>query len=57
MLRSYLTAVAFLVPVLALWAVVQIGWRRVFGRAGSDPDVLAGRKGCGGGCGDDEEFK
>jgi len=54
MLASYLTAAAFLIPILAVWTTVQIGWRRVFGRSGPDPDVLAGRMGCGG-CGGHDE--
>jgi len=49
-LANYLIAAVFLILILVLWTVVQIGWRRVFGRTGADPDVLAGRMGCGG-CG------
>jgi len=49
----YLIAAVFLVSILVLWVWVQVGWRRVFGRRGGDPDVLAGRMGCGG-CGDHE---
>jgi len=48
MLASYLIAAGFLILILAGWVVVQLGWRRVFGRSGPDPDVLAGRMGCGG---------
>ena len=54
MLATYLTAAVFLVLILVLWSLVQIGWRRVFGRTGPDPDVLAGRMGCGG-CGGHHE--
>ena len=50
MLASYLIAAALLVLILTVWVLVQIGWRRVFGRTGPDPDVLAERMGCGGGC-------
>jgi len=54
MLASYLIAAAFLILILAVWVGVQIGWRRVFDPSGPDPDVLAGRMGCGG-CGGDDE--
>jgi cytochrome c551/c552 len=30
----------------AAWVAVQGAWGRVFPRSCSDPDVLAGRKGC-----------
>jgi hypothetical protein len=50
MFSNYLIATVFLVLILALWVAVQIGWRGVFNRRGGDPDVLAGRMGCGGGC-------
>jgi hypothetical protein len=54
MLGSYLIAAAFLMLILSFWVLVQIGWRRVFGCRGADPDVLAGRMSCGGDCGHDE---
>jgi hypothetical protein len=54
MLASYLIAAVFMVLILYAWVLVQIGWRRVFGRTGPDPDVLAGRMGCGG-CGGHDE--
>ena len=54
MIADYLSAAAFLVLILAVWVAVQIGWRRIFGRTGPDPDVLAGRMGCGG-CGGHHE--
>jgi len=53
MFVSYLIAAAFLMLILSVWVVVQIGWRQVFDRHGADPDALAGRMGCGGGCSDD----
>ena len=35
-------------PVLMLgWAMVQTAWRRQFGRANDDADVLAARGDCG----------
>jgi hypothetical protein len=54
MLASYLIAAVVLALVLCVWVLVQLGWRRVFGRTGPDPDVLAGRMGCGG-CGGHHE--
>jgi hypothetical protein len=54
MFASYLIAAAFMILILSVWVLVQIGWRRVFGRTGPDPDVLAGRMGCGG-CGGHDE--
>ena len=48
MLVSYLVAAAFIALILTVWVLVQIGWGKVFGRRGADPDVLAGRLGCGG---------
>jgi hypothetical protein len=54
MFISYLIAAVFLVLILSAWVVVQIGWRRVFAPNVTDPDVLAGRMGCGGGCDHDQ---
>ena len=34
----------------AVWVLVQDGWRRTFPHAARDPDVLADRRGCRGGC-------
>ncbi len=45
---GHVVAAVFLISILILWVAVQIGWRNVFGRRGADPDVLAGRMGCGG---------
>ncbi len=45
---SFLVAVVLLTLILSLWVTVQLGWGRMFDRPGSDPDVLAGRIGCGG---------
>ncbi len=55
MLVSYLIAAAFLILILSVWVLVQIGWRGVFGHGAADSDVLAGRMGCGGGCSHDED--
>ena len=55
MLRDLMIAGASLTLVLTLWVVVQVGWRRTFGSPGADPDVLAGRMGCGGDCGQHDE--
>ena len=40
---------AIVVPPLLLigWAIVQNAWRRQFGTAADDDDVLAARGGCG----------
>lgn len=44
---EYLLAI-LLPPLLLLgWVLVQNAWRREFGGAGDDDDVLARRGGCG----------
>lgn len=48
MLRTYATGLTAIVVLAAAWVAVQIGWRRAFPQAGTDPDALAGRPGCGG---------
>jgi len=48
MLTSYAVVIAGVVGVMLLWIAGQSAWRRVFPEACSDPDVLAGRAGCGG---------
>ncbi len=53
MLASYVTGLAALVGVTLAWVAVQTAWRRAFPEAGSDPDALAGRTGCGGCAGRD----
>jgi hypothetical protein len=50
MWTSYAVGLSVLVALLAGWVAVQSAWRRVFPDALADPDVLAGRGGCGG-CG------
>jgi hypothetical protein len=45
---SHLLALLAVALIAALWAGVQIAWRRTFPHACSDPDVLAGRMGCHG---------
>ena len=47
-MASYLLAMAVMVLVLAAWVAVQIGWRKVMGNVGADPDVLAIRMSCHG---------
>jgi hypothetical protein len=56
MQTSHLLALLALALVAALWATVQLAWRRAFPHACSDPDVLAGRIGCHG-CASTEECK
>ena len=53
MLASYLTGLVAVVGVTLAWVAVQGAWRWAFPEAGSDPDVLAGRMGCGGCAGGD----
>ena len=48
MFESYLTGAIGLAVVLSLWVWVQNAWRRSFPGVTDDPDVLAGRPGCGG---------
>jgi len=46
---SHVLGVAAVGLLAAVWGVVQGAWRRTFPEACcSDPDVLAGRMGCGG---------
>ncbi len=47
MWTSYLTGVAIVVLLSTAWLAVQRAWGRVFPGISSDPDVLAGRPGCG----------
>ena len=51
MWQTYATGLAAVVLMAVGWLAVQIAWRRTFARIGSDPDALAVRSGCGGGCG------
>ncbi len=48
MLKSWLIAVGGMTLILALWAGVQIAWRKFFPEITHDSDVLAAR-GCGSG--------
>jgi hypothetical protein len=50
MLGSYLLAVLALAVMAAVWVGVQVAWKKAFPNAFCDPDALAGRMGCGGGC-------
>jgi len=53
MLAPYAIGLTTILTVVVVWVGVQIAWRRVFPDASTDPDVLAGRLGCGGcGCTD-----
>ena len=45
-MTSYLVAMAVMVVVLAAWVGIQIGWRKICGEPGADPDVLALRMKC-----------
>jgi len=47
-MASYGVGILALVSILVLWVVVQAAWGRVFAGYCTDPDVLAGRRGCGG---------
>ena len=49
-MTSYLIAVLILAAVAAVWVGVQVAWKKSFPDAFCDPDALAGRMGCGGGC-------
>ena len=51
MLESYAVGLGLIVAVSVLWVGVQLAWRGVFPATSSDPDVLAERMDCGGGCG------
>jgi hypothetical protein len=48
MLQHYVIGVGAFVLLSAAWVGVQRAWRRSFPDVGDDPDVLAGRPGCGG---------
>ena len=48
MLASYALGIAAVVFMAVAWVGVQLAWRRVFPDVCADPDVLAGRMGCGG---------
>jgi len=47
MWTSYLTGLAAVALLSTLWLAVQRAWERAFPGVSSDPDVLAGRPGCG----------
>ncbi|NIV46678.1 MAG: hypothetical protein GWN46_07605 [Gammaproteobacteria bacterium] len=47
LLLSYALPLTLVVGVLVGWVAVQSAWRRTFGDTIRDPDVLAGRGGCG----------
>lgn len=44
---QYLVGAGSLALLAIAWVGVQGAWRRVFPDAFADPDVLAGRRGCG----------
>ena len=46
-MNEYLLAIVIPPLLLVGWVVVQNAWRREFGAAGDDDDVLATRGGCG----------
>ena len=48
MIYHYLIGVGVFALLAAAWVGVQRAWRRSFPDMGGDPDVLAGRPGCGG---------
>ena len=48
MFESYAIGMIVIVAVSVAWVGVQSAWGRSFPREGTDPDVLAGRLGCGG---------
>ena len=50
MLGHYLLAALAVAAMAAVWVGVQVAWKRSFPDAFCDPDALAGRMGCGGGC-------
>jgi hypothetical protein len=54
MLTSYALGILAIVAMAVAWVCVQLMWRKVFPDAFCDPDVLAGRMGCGGCTGDSE---
>ena len=47
-MMTYLIAIGATVGMMVLWVGVQQAWGRTFSTECSDPDVLAGRKDCGG---------
>ena len=49
-MSTHLIAIVILAAIAAAWVGVQVAWKRAFSDAHSDPDALAGRMGCGGGC-------
>jgi len=49
-MSTHLIAILALAAVVAIWVGVQIAWKKAFPDAFCDPDALAGRMGCGGGC-------
>ncbi|MBZ0269860.1 hypothetical protein K8I85_17045 [bacterium] len=51
MWESYAKGIALMVLMTVGWVGVQVAWRRMFPRLGSEPDALAVRSGCGGSCG------
>jgi hypothetical protein len=46
-LSSYVFGLLAIVALAVAWVAVQFAWRRAFPSAILDPDVLAGRPGCG----------
>lgn len=54
MLTSYALGLLGIVAMTVAWVGVQLAWKKVFPDAFCDPDVLAGRMGCGG-CTNDSE--
>lgn len=51
MLGSYALGLGAIVAVAVAWVAVQQAWRRSFAGESAEPDVLARRMDCGGGCG------
>ena len=49
-MSTYLIAGLAVAGMAALWVGVQVAWKKSFPDAFCDPDALAGRMGCGGGC-------
>ena len=49
-MSTHLIAILALAAVAAIWVGVQVAWKKAFPDVFCDPDALAGRTGCGGGC-------
>lgn len=47
MLSTLLTGIGGMVVMVALWVLVQAGWKTTFADYHSDEDVLAERRSCG----------